>query len=71
VTSIVSTVLSSDDFLMVILPLSASTASLKVKTIFASIRMSVPLSVGLEDERVGLDSSAVVKLKAVVLDIPA
>ena len=34
VTSIVSIVLSSDVFFIVIFPLSASTASLKVKTIF-------------------------------------
>ena len=33
VTSMVSTVESSDDFLMTIFPLSASTASEKVKTI--------------------------------------
>ena len=63
--------LSSEVFLIVILPLSASTASLNVKTIFASTRISVPLSAGVDDDKVGLVSSPVVKLKAVVLDIPA
>ena len=71
VTSIVSTVLLSDVFLIVILPLSASTASLNVKTIFASIRIFEALSAGFDEERVGFVSSPVVKLKAVVLEIPA
>ena len=53
VTSIVSMVLSSEVFLIVIFPLSASTASLKVRTIFAFIATSVALSDGLEDDRVG------------------
>jgi len=44
VTSIVSIVLSSEVFLIVIFPLSASTASLKVKTIFVFIATSVALS---------------------------
>ena len=52
---------------MVILPLSASTASLNVKIIIASIRISVPSSAGLEEERLGLVSSPVVKLKAVAV----
>ena len=63
--------LSSFFFLIVIFPLSASTASLKVSIIFAPTAISVPLSAGLEEERLGLVSSPVVKLKAVVLDIPA
>ena len=71
VTSIASTVLSSEDFLIVTLPLSASTASLNVKTIFASIRIFEALSAGFDEERVGFVSSPVVKLKAVVLEIPA
>ena len=53
VTSIVSMVLSSDVFLIVILPLSASTSSLKFKTIFALTATLVALSAGVEDERVG------------------
>ena len=53
------------------MPLSASTVSLKVKTILLFVAIPVALSVGLEDEREGLVSSALVKLKAVVLDIPA
>ena len=43
-------VLSSEVFLIVIFPLSASTASLKVKTIFAFVATPVALSDGLEDD---------------------
>ncbi len=67
----IATVLSSLVFFIVIFPLSASTASLNVKTIFVPILTSLALSVGLEDESVGFVSSPVVKLKAVALDIPA
>ena len=53
VTLIVSTVLSSEVFLIVILPLSVSTVSLNVKTIFALTATPVALSAGVDDERVG------------------
>ena len=45
--------LSSYVFLIVILPLSASTASLKFKTILASNATAVALSVGVDELRVG------------------
>ena len=54
VTSMVSTVESSDDFLIVILPLSTSTASLKVRTILASTATPVAPSAGDDEDRVGL-----------------
>ena len=54
VTSILSTVELSEDFLIVILPLSTSTASLKVSTILASTATPVALSDGVEEERVGM-----------------
>ena len=63
--------LSSDVFLIVIFPVSTSTFSLKFRTIFASIATLVALSAGLADDNVGLVLSTVVKLKAVVLEIPA
>ena len=47
VTSIVSTVESSDVFLIVIFPVSASTLSAKFKTMFASIATPVALSEGV------------------------
>ena len=53
VTSMVSTVESSDDFLMTIFPLSASTASEKVKTILSSTPTLVAPSEGEEEDRVG------------------
>ena len=56
---------------MVMFPLSTSTLSLKFSTIFASIATAVALSAGDEDDSVGLTTSAVVKLKAVVELIPA
>ena len=71
VTPIVSTVELSNDFLMVILPLSASTASSKFRMILSLTPKPVALSVGVEDERVGFTISSVVKLRAVVLEIPA
>ena len=67
----VSTVLLSDVFLMVIFPLSGSTSSSNVKTILLFVATPVALSAGLEDDKVGLVLSTVVKLRAVVLDIPA
>ena len=71
VTLIVSTVLSSEVFLIVMLPLSASTVSLNVRTMFASTATLVASSAGLEELKVGAVVSTVVKLNAVVLDIPA
>ena len=55
--------LSSDVFFIVIFPLSASTASLKVKTILAFVATSVALSDGLEDDRVGASLSKFVTTK--------
>ena len=63
--------LSSDVFLIVIFPLSASTLSLKFKTMLASSSTSVASSAGVEDESVGLALSTEVKLNAVVELIPA
>ena len=72
VTSIVSNVLSSLVFLIVIFPLSTSTASLKVKVIFAVADTAVSLSVGIDEERVGFELSIDVKLSLLlVLSIPA
>jgi len=53
VTPIVATVVLSEVFLMVILPLSASTASEKFNTMFAFTATLVALSAGVEDESVG------------------
>ena len=53
VTSIVSIVESSDVFLIVILPLSASTFSLKFNTMFEVTLTPVALSAGVEDDKVG------------------
>jgi hypothetical protein len=50
----VSTVELSDVFLMTILPLSRSTASLKVRTILAVPTTPVAPSVGDEEDRVGI-----------------
>ena len=69
VTSIVSIVLLSEVFLITILPLSASTASLKFKTIFALTAMPVALSAGVEDERVGADVSLDVTIKSQSLSL--
>ena len=65
------TVELSDVFLIVIFPVSASTLSSKFKTIFAFTPTAVALSAGVEDDNVGLTTSEVVKLKAVVELIPA
>ena len=70
-TSIVSNVLSSDFFLIVIFPVSASTLSLKFRTMFESTATSVALLEGVDDDNVGLVTSAVVKLRAIVELIPA
>ena len=71
VTSICSKVLSSEVSLMVMLPDSASTASLKLSTMLALTATPVALSAGTELERVGLVTSAVVKFKVVFWLIPA
>ena len=71
VTSIVSNVLSSDFFLIVIFPVSTTTLSLKFRTIFESTATSVALLAGDDDDKVGSVLSPVVKLRAVVELIPA
>ena len=60
VTSIVSTVESSEDFLMVIFPVLTSTASEKLRTISLVVVTSVESSAGVELLKVGEVSSAVV-----------
>ena len=70
-TAIACTVLLSDDFLSVILPLPAATFSLNVRTMFAPAATPVALSVGEVDESIGATTSAAVKLKVVVSLIPA
>ena len=70
-TSMVSTVLLSEVFFIVIFPLSASTFSLKFNTMFASTATSIALSEGLDDDNVGFVLSDVVKLNVVVSLIPA
>ena len=62
VTSIVSTVLSSDVFLMVILPVSTSTASSKVKTMFEPTVTPVASSVGVDDDKLGAVESSTAKV---------
>ena len=69
--SIVSTVASSDVFLMMILPVSTSTASEKFRIILLSTATAVALSAGEELSKVGAPISAVVKDSAVVSVIPA
>ena len=54
VTSMVSTVESSEVFLMIILPDSTSTASLKVSTILLSTATPIALSAGVDELSVGL-----------------
>ena len=58
-TSIVSIVELSDVFFIVMFPLSASTLSLKFKTILVSFATSVALSAGDDELRVGAVLSAV------------
>ena len=67
----VSTVELSDVFLMTILPLSRSTASLKVSTILASTATPVAPSAGVEEDSVGAITSAIVKFSVVLLVMPA
>ena len=58
VTSMVAMVESSDVFLMVMLPDSTSTASLKVSTMLLSTPTLVALSAGDEEDSVGQVSAA-------------
>ena len=67
----VSMVESSDDFLIVILPLSTSTASEKLRMILLPTAMDVALSAGVELLKDGAITSAVVKERLVVLEMPA
>ena len=53
------------------MPLSASTASLKLRTIFVSTAIPVAPSAGVDEDRVGAATSAVVKLSVVLSFIPA
>ena len=71
VTAMASIVELSEVFLMVILPLCLATASLKLSTILASTATAVALSAGFDEDSVGSAISAVVKLSAVVLVMPA
>ena len=67
----VSTVESSDDFLIVILPLSTSTASEKLRTMLLSTAIAVELLAGVELLKVGAMISEVVKERVVLSEIPA
>ena len=69
VTSIVSKVLSSEVFLIVIFPVSTSTISLKLRMMFAPSKTPVASSAGVDELKVG--KTLVVKLNAVVELIPA
>ena len=69
--SIVSRVASSDVFLMMILPVSTSTASEKLRIILLSTATAVALSEGEELSNAGAIISAVVKESVVVSVIPA
>ena len=71
VTSMVSIVELSDVFLIVILPLSTSTASEKLRTILPPTATAVALSAGVELLRVGAVVSVVVKEREVVSEMPA
>ena len=71
VTPMISKVLLSEVFLIEILPLSASTFSLKVSTIFALAAIFTELSLGVEDVKVGFEASLVVKSSVVFAEIPA
>ena len=67
----VSMVELSDDFLIVIFPDSLSTASEKLRTILLSTAIAVALSAGVELLKVGAITSAVVKERLVVSEMPA
>ena len=66
----VSNVLSSLVFLIVIFPLSTSTSSLKVRKILAFLPTPVALSAGADEERLGFVLSTIVKLYEVLSLIP-
>ena len=70
-TGIDSNVVSSVVFLIIMLPLSASTASLKVRTILAVSETPVAPSAGVAEAKVGTVASLVVKLSVVFDTIPA
>ena len=63
--------LSSELLLIIIFPLSTSTLSSKFNIILDATATLAALSAGVEELKVGLAVSTVVKLNAVVLDIPA
>eukprot|EP00362_Geleiidae_sp_MMETSP1317_P001535 CAMPEP_0201283398 /NCGR_PEP_ID=MMETSP1317-20130820/8456_1 /ASSEMBLY_ACC=CAM_ASM_000770 /TAXON_ID=187299 /ORGANISM="Undescribed Undescribed, Strain Undescribed" /LENGTH=78 /DNA_ID=CAMNT_0047599517 /DNA_START=191 /DNA_END=424 /DNA_ORIENTATION=- len=64
VTSIVSKVVSSDVSLMVILPLSTSTISLKTNVMSESTATDTAPFEGVDDFKVGMALSAEVKLNS-------
>ena len=66
----VSMVELSEVFLIVMLPLSRSTTSSKFRMILSLTPIPVALSAGDEEDKIGAPTSAVVKLSAVVLEIP-
>jgi hypothetical protein len=67
----VSMVELSEAFLIVILPLSMSTASLKVRIMLAFSETPVALSEGEEEDNKGAAVSPAAKLSDVLLLIPA
>ena len=71
VTAMTSTVALPDVFLMVMLPLSRSTTSLKVSTMLEPSATPVALSAGDEEASVGATESADVKLRIVLVLNPA
>ena len=64
------TVLSSDDFFIVMFPFDTVTVSLKFSIILELMAIPVALSAGVDEAKVGLVTSAVVKLNAVVELMP-
>ena len=68
--SICSTVLSSDDFFIVMFPFDTVTVSLKFSIMLELMAIPVALSAGVDEVKVGLVTSAVVKLNAVVELMP-
>ena len=74
VTLIVSRTESSDDFLMVILPVSTTISSLKVRTILALMSTPVAPSDGEEEDKIGAVESGgelhVMKFPPLVSEVP-
>ena len=70
-TSMVSKIVLSVVFLIVILPVWTVTFSLKFKTMFASLATLGASSAGVDELRVGNTFAKLVKVKAVVEPIPA